>query len=110
MHVSAVSIGVPYDSFAKSNPIYEDWNGYLAGIKDASPTGVNKIIISGGEPWAWMATEPALVRGAVLGMIIAIIFAFGLLLFSTMNLIISIFSTVAIVGIVSTVVTVMQFN
>ena len=57
-----------------------------------------------------MATEPALVRGAVLGMIIAIIFAFGLLLFSTMNLIISIFSTVAIVGIVSTVVTVMQFN
>ena len=57
-----------------------------------------------------MATEPALVRGAMLGMVIAILFAFGLLLLSSMNRIISIYSTISIVGMVATVVAVMEFN
>ena len=42
-------------------------------------------------------------------MVVAIVFAFGMLLFSTMNITVSIFSTLSIIGIVAGVVAVMQF-
>ena len=42
-------------------------------------------------------------------MVIAIVFAFGMLMFSTMNVLISLYSTLAIIGIVASVVSIMVF-
>ena len=57
-----------------------------------------------------MATEGALVRSALLGLGIATSFAFGILLISTRNLHISVFSALSIGGILACVLAAMEMN
>ena len=91
-------------------PIYEEWKSIVEDYNAHSPSGVNNIKISGGRFLAWLATEGALVRSALMGLAIATTFAFGILLISTNNLHISIFSTLSIGGILACVLSVMEMN
>ena len=66
--------------------------------------------MSGNHYLAWMATEDALVEGALFGLAIATSFAFFILLVSTRNIHISVFSAISIGGILTCVLSMMQLN
>ena len=86
------------------------WKALVADINSNSPEGVNKVKISGGRYLAWMATEDALVEGALFGLAVSTSFAFIILVLATRNLHISVFSAISIGGILICVLAVMQLN
>ena len=66
------------------------------------------MIQTAGSNWVFMVTERAMVSNAMQGVLIAMVFSFIVLLFSTHNIYISLFSILSISGIVASVMSIMQ--
>ena len=66
--------------------------------------------VSGGNGFAWTASEKAFVSNAVRGMIISGILAFFVLVFSTCNLIVGTYAIIGIAGVIVSVVSNMVFQ
>ena len=78
------------------NKAYNDWEDLMNSYNRDSPEGINKAYQSGGHSWAWLVTQQELVRGAIQGILISLLFAFIVLVASTLNIISSIYSIVCI--------------
>lgn len=74
----------------------------------SAPVGMKLLFQTAGRHWAFMITERAMVSNAIQGVLIAMAFAFVVLLFSTHNILISLYSILSISGIVASVMAVMQ--
>ena len=101
-------MGSPFQPYKDMNPLYNDWQDYVASINDDSPTGLDQALQTAGVGWVWMVSERAMLRGAVQGILISITFAFIVLLISTMNILIALYSIFSITAIVVSVVCMME--
>jgi len=84
-------------------PVYEQWATEIEKINSESPQGVNNALVSGGDVWPFMITQNTLVDNSFLGMGLAIMIAFCALLVSTLNVLVSVISTLAVGSIVVSV-------
>lgn len=89
----------PYDGMIK---VVDPWKDYVETMNTASGVGFNKCKWSS-PAWTFMQTERTMVKGAIQGVAISLLFAFAVLLLSTMNILIAIYSTICIVLIVVSV-------
>ena len=88
-------------------PIYEDWEDLKDSINPNNPEGMNKML-EVCQDWAWLDTFQEFIRSAVQGMLIAITFAFIILVVSTLNIIVAGYATLSVAGIIVCVMGVMQ--
>lgn len=87
----------------------DPWITYVDDLNEKNPAGMNNCKWAG-DAFTWMKTEKTMISSAVQGVIISVIFAFFILVISTMNIIISLFSAVCIALIVVFIVAIMQLN
>ena len=80
-------------------PLYEEWEDLIELINQGSPEGMNQAVQIT-ERWGWLDTFSEFINSAIQGMIIAITFAFFVLLISTLNIFIAIYATISIGGII----------
>eukprot|EP01084_Bolivina_argentea_P035525 65886_1 len=73
----------------------------MTELNDLAPAGVDKGYQTTSFAWAWIKTQDSFVTSAVQGIGIAIPLALLCLVLSTQNLIISLYATSAIVGIIA---------
>lgn len=76
------------DPRSEKMPKYEDIAAFMKTQNDKAPEGMNNMI-QGSGAWRFMPTEKMLVQNAIQGIIIAVAFAFAILLFATGNIIVS---------------------
>ena len=62
----------------------------------ASPSGVNDAFQTAGWDWGFLETQSQILQNAVQGIYLSLLLAFGILILSTFNFIISFFSVLAI--------------
>lgn len=92
--------------------IYKDWKNFLDEWKarPETPEGLKDAKIYGTIQLAFAPSEREFLRGAVSGMLIAIVFAFVIFMLATQNLIQALLSVLCVAFIVTTVVSVMVFQ
>ena len=83
------------------------WEEFVTDYKKTAPVGLNNCFQNSHYFWAFIDGEDALFEGAVYGIVISVTLAFIILLFATLNVIISFFAILTVACICSTVVAVM---
>lgn len=107
--IKALGVGKlrqPYDDMEEA---LTPWEDYVEKINTASGTGFNNAIWTS-EAFTNMKTEKTFVSGALQGVAISIAFAFLVLLISTMNILIALFSAICISIIVACIMAIMYLN
>lgn len=89
----------PYD---KKNEIYQYYEGMAKNVRDTYPVGINQIWQIPYDEWALLKMEDSLFTNALQGMYSSILFAFIVLLVTTNNLLVSIYSIVSICLVLTT--------
>jgi len=89
----------PRDPRAVKMPFYTKLEEFITKTDAAAPEGL-KNLIQGSGAWSYMPTEKMMVQNAIQGILIAVAFAFIIVLLSTGNIInaaISIFSVALVI-------------
>ena len=94
--VTAISIGNVLDSKEKKEPIFDQWEEYLRKFKDSAPEEMTSIKQNAKQYWGWMKMEDEFVNSAKQGAAIAMVFAFFMLLISTMNMVLAFFAIICV--------------
>ena len=112
MYIQATSTGDPNGVAADKSDLHDDWETLIDEYSERSstPEGLRKVKFHGGIFMAWSASEKEFLRGAVSGMMIAVVFSFTIFLISTQNIIQAATSVLSVVFIVTTVVSIMVFQ
>jgi len=92
--------GRPY---SETYPWYEDWEDFKNEMNSQAPAGVDNAFQTAGVSWCWMMSERSFVSSLLQGMGLAIAMAFIVLTLATQNIIVSLFATLSISGIVACV-------
>jgi len=95
--IEAVALGTwePYDIMF---PRWQQWETLLDHLNANSPTGINNSYQTS-STWQWMITEHALLRNAFQGMALAAVISFIVLLLTTRNILMAIYSITMIAAI-----------
>jgi protein dispatched 1 len=101
---SNVSLREPLDT---KLPFYQGWEDFIELWKAKAPAGLGSILQSGGFAWVWMPSEKAFVSSAIQGIVIAMLFAFIVLLMATRNIVQATMSLVCVAIIIVWVVGIM---
>jgi hypothetical protein len=96
-----------FEPYAINKPVYDAFEEYTQQRNAAAPDGVNQAVQTADISWQWMMTERALIRSAISGMALSISVAFIVLVLATMNTIVGAYATIAIIGIVLSVMATM---
>ena len=99
----------PFDVPDDLRPEWDKWEDLKDEINKGNPEGMNNMK-QVSEDWAWLDTFDEFIRSAVQGMCIAIAFAFVILVISTLNIIVAIYATISVAGIIICVIGVMQLS
>jgi len=91
------------------HPRWEEWEEVVDELNNGSGVGLNDAFQTS-LWWTWYMSEQTLVDDAVQGMLIAGSVSFAILVFTTQNVILSFFAIVCIVGIVTSVMSIVFFN
>ena len=91
--IVALTPEAPFQGRTILHPIYKQWEDLKDEINSQSPPGINAAFQTGGFHFAWLETESEMLRGVIQGIIISLIFAFFILVFSTLNIFIAIYAT-----------------
>lgn len=89
----------PYD---KRNEIYSYYENLVKSVRDTYPESINQIWQIPYDEWALLKMEDSLFTNALQGMYSSIIFAFFILLVTTNNILVSIYSIVSICLVLTT--------
>ena len=84
-----------------SEEVFESWEGFASEINAAAPEGMEGYQTTR-YSWMWLATQRSLVKNAVTGVSICFVLAFLVINVATGNWIVSLCTTITIVGIVCT--------
>jgi predicted RND superfamily exporter protein len=106
--IEALSQAKAFTGYSNLYPVYEDWEDLKNQYNKNSPSGVNNALQTAEIHWAFLISEKEFVNGAIQGTIIALSFAFAVLLISTLNIVIAIYATLSISGIVVSVIAIME--
>mmetsp|Transcript_18887 Transcript_18887/g.21142 ORF Transcript_18887/g.21142 Transcript_18887/m.21142 type:complete len:303 (-) Transcript_18887:312-1220(-) len=106
--IQATAVAQPFQGYEKTSPIYDKWEDLLKSYNKGAPVGINNAFETARFYWAYLATEKEFVNGAISGTLISMLFAFIILLISTLNIIMAIFATVSISCIVVSVIALME--
>ena len=107
--IKAITTGALALPPSYTEPIMKKWDETVDNWNSESLEGMNKMF-QNSPGFAWMETWNEFVRSAVQGMLIAISFAFFVLLISTLNIIITVYATLSVAGIIICVLGVMRMN
>lgn len=94
--IAALSNDRAFQGYSRLYPVYEDWEDLIDQYNQNSPTSINNAFQTGEEQWAYLISQREFVNGAIQGTIIALTFAFAVLLISTLNIVIAIYATLSI--------------
>ena len=94
IRIKALSPESPDQGYEDINPIYEDWEDLKNLYNSGSGQGINKAYQSAGYPWAWLVTQEELVDGAIQGILISLVFAFTVLVISTLNILSALYAII----------------
>jgi hypothetical protein len=94
--IDALSVAKPHQGYSINYPVYEDWEDLKDKYNDESLVGINKAFQTAESDWAFLISEQQFVQGAIQGTIIALSFAFGVLVISTLNIIVAVYATLSI--------------
>ena len=108
IRIKALSPESPDKGYEGIKAVYENWENLMNFYNSESGHGINKAYQSAGYTWAWFVTQRELVVGAVQGILISLIFAFTVLVLSTMNILIALYAIICIAGIIISVIATMQ--
>ena len=89
--------------------VYENWEGFAADQRQKAPDSLNHLVHTS-KSWINMPTELAFVRNTIQGIIIAIFFAFLILMVATRNYIVSLMSIACVTMVVVSIVGIMHMN
>ena len=78
----------------------ERMNKLMIDINKNSPKGVNKAFMSGGDNWPWLMFRSNLLSDCISGACVTLLFAFVILLLTTLNSIVSLLSILCIAAII----------
>jgi protein dispatched 1 len=106
----ALSVAIPFQGYEILEPVYDDWENLKDNYNKNSPIGINNSFQTAAFHWAFLVTEKAFVSGAIQGTLISMLFAFLVLLFSTLNIMIALYSILSIGGIVVSAISVMEMS
>ena len=84
-----------------SEEVFESWEGFTSKMNAAAPEGMEGYQTTR-YSWMWLATQRSLVKNAVTGVSICFVLAFLVINVATGNWIVSLCTTITIVGIVCT--------
>ena len=104
----ALSVAEPGLGYDVLHPVYEEWEALKDRYNSNSPAGVSNAFQTATIHWAFLITEKEFVDGAIQGTLTSMAFAFVVLLGSTLNIIVALYSILAIGGIVVSAIAVMQ--
>eukprot|EP00177_Eucheuma_denticulatum_P004660 GFKZ01008474.1.p1 GENE.GFKZ01008474.1~~GFKZ01008474.1.p1 ORF type:complete len:1014 (+),score=125.22 GFKZ01008474.1:449-3490(+) len=86
-------------------PVYQEWQEQLRILNNQAPAeareSINKAIATGGYSWMWQISQIRLVRSMFIGIGTMLGVALVTLVFSTLNWLVSILTTITIGGIVA---------
>jgi hypothetical protein len=85
MKITALSVEETDQGCQKLCPVYDDWEDLKNKYNRESPTGINNAFQTAASQWGRLATEQEITRGAIQGIILSLVFAFIVMLVSTMN-------------------------
>mmetsp|Transcript_26054 Transcript_26054/g.29829 ORF Transcript_26054/g.29829 Transcript_26054/m.29829 type:complete len:983 (+) Transcript_26054:77-3025(+) len=102
------AVGGERERASGMEPRHDDWEDIIDNWSDTAPTGINKPFQTS-DFWLWMVSERALVANAIEGIAIAGTISFFVLVISTLNIILSVYATFCIVGIIVSVMAMMYF-
>lgn len=108
MRISAIAIAEPATGYDALYPVYEDWEALKFKYNSNSPAGINNAIQTALNHWSFLITQKELVDGAISGSAISLSFAFGVLLCSTLNIVIATYSIICIGFIMISAIATMQ--
>ena len=108
MRIKSLSPDDESQGYDQMNSLYNNWENLMQSYNQGSPQGINRAFQSGGYQWAWLVTQRELVRGAIQGILISIVFSFVVILTSTLNIVSAAYSIVCIVCIIISVVGTIQ--
>jgi len=108
--IVALTPEAPFQGRKILHPIYGKWEKLVDSYNNGSPEGLNKAFQTSGYHWAWLETENEMVRGVIVGIVISLCFAFLVLVFSTLNIMIALYAVLSISVIVTSVIAVMELN
>eukprot|EP00357_Protocruzia_adherens_P001729 CAMPEP_0115016268 /NCGR_PEP_ID=MMETSP0216-20121206/27324_1 /TAXON_ID=223996 /ORGANISM="Protocruzia adherens, Strain Boccale" /LENGTH=978 /DNA_ID=CAMNT_0002386669 /DNA_START=407 /DNA_END=3343 /DNA_ORIENTATION=- len=103
------AIGGDREPASGMEPRHDAWEDIVDTWAATAPAGINKPYQTS-RYWLWMVTERALVKNAVEGIAIAGTISFFVLVISTLNIVLSIYAILCIIGIILSVMSVMFFN
>jgi len=106
--IRATSTAEPFRGHKINFPIYDKWEELIESYNTNSPAGVNNAFQTAESHWGFLPTQKEFVDGAIQGTLIAISFAFIVLMISTLNIISAIFATISIACIVMSVIALME--
>ena len=101
---------LPFSPQSIMQPFNTEWNKLISDSNAASPSSLSGGYQTGMFFTGFPETEDALVYSAIQGASIAFIFAFIVLLCSTLNWIISLYSLIGIVSVNACVLAIMELN
>lgn len=107
LEIEAVSDINFRDPFEKKSPIFDQWEALLETARAKAPPGFTTLKQTSGFAWVWMPSERAFVSSAIQGIIIAMLFSYGVLLLATRNIIQASLSLLCVSIIIVSVVAIM---
>jgi len=108
MRVMALANALPFQGYEVSEPIYDDWEALKDTYNEGSPQGINNCFQTGEIHWAFIITQKTFVTGAIQGTFISLLFAFIVLILSTLNIMVATYAITSITCIVISVVALME--
>ena len=111
MTIGAQSVGKAQSPFPVREPIYLNWDNFLQDwSQNQAPEGLKTLFHTAGHFWAMIEGEKAFFRNAVNGISMSVSFAFLVLIFATMNVVVTLFAVMSVAFVCASVVAVMVFN
>ena len=95
------------DSYDQKNFFKLKWDAFIEEEKAIAPPGMKSIFENEGNTWGPKATEKAFSSSAIQGIIIALSFAFGMLLITSKNIWQSLLSIICVAIIITSILALM---
>lgn len=108
MKIEAMATIDPAADMTEFRAAYAKWENHMNVYNEDSPFGLQNGFQTIGWKWAYLATQEESMASAQLGVLMSVSFAAFVLLISTHNIIISIFSTISISFILVSVLCTME--
>ena len=108
MRIKSLSPEDESQGYDQMNALYDKWEKQMKSYNQGSFRGIDKAYQTGGYSWAWLVTQRELVRGAIRGIFISMVFSFIVILASTLNIVSAAYSILCIACIIISVVGTIQ--